>query len=40
MLGRGWLVADHGRHTDAAGSLQTLEGIVVATARARFFAVE
>lgn len=38
LLGRGWLVADHGRYVDVAGQLQRLAGDeTLATARARFF---
>lgn len=38
LLGRGWLVADHGRYVDVAGQLQRLGGDeTLATARARFF---
>ena len=40
MLGRGRLIADHGRYADVEGDLQRLEGgVVVATARGRFFPV-
>jgi len=40
LLGRGRLVADHGRYVDVEGSLEELDGgRVVATARARFFPV-
>ena len=38
LLGRGRLVADHGRYVDVEGSLEEFEiGRVVATARGRFF---
>lgn len=38
LLGRGRLVADHGRYVDVAGSLEIFaDGTVVATARGRFF---
>jgi acyl-coenzyme A thioesterase PaaI-like protein len=40
LLGRGRLVADHGRYVDVEASLEELAGgDVVATARARFFPV-
>ena len=40
LLGRGRLVADHGRYVDVEGSLEELDGgRVVATARGRFFPV-
>jgi acyl-coenzyme A thioesterase PaaI-like protein len=40
LLGRGRLVADHGRYVDVEGSLEEFEiGRVVATARGRFFAL-
>ena len=40
LLGRGRLVADHGRYVDVEGSLEQLDGgRVVATARGRFFPV-
>jgi acyl-coenzyme A thioesterase PaaI-like protein len=41
LLGRGALVADHGRFVDVEGSLEELAtGEVVATARGRFFPIE
>lgn len=41
LLGRGWLVADHGRYIDAEGSLEEFAaGRVVATARGRFFPLD
>lgn len=40
LVGRGRLVADHGRYVDVEGSLEELSGgRVVATARGRFFPV-
>ena len=41
LLGRGRLVADHGRYVDVEGSLEELSGgRLVATARGRFFPVD
>ncbi len=37
IIGRGSLVADHGRYLDVEGRLEELGGGVLATARARFF---
>lgn len=40
IVGRGSLVADHGRYVDVAGQLEELgAGTVLATARARFFPI-
>lgn len=40
IIGRGSLVADHGRHVDVEGQLEELStGRVLATARARFFRI-
>jgi acyl-coenzyme A thioesterase PaaI-like protein len=40
IVGRGSLVADHGRYVDVEGRLEELEsGSVLATARARFFPI-
>lgn len=40
LLGRGRMVADHGRYVDVEGSLEELDSArVVATARGRFFPV-
>ena len=41
LLGRGRLVADHGRYVDVEGSLEVFSARrVVATARGRFFPVD
>jgi len=41
LLGRGRLVADHGRYVDVEGSLEEFSARrVVATARGRFFPVD
>jgi hypothetical protein len=39
IIGRGALVADHGRYLDVEGRLEELGGGVLATARARFFPI-
>lgn len=40
IIGKGSLVADHGRYVDVAGQLEELgTGTVLATARARFFPI-
>ena len=40
IIGRGSLVADHGRYVDVEGRLEELgTGNVLATARARFFPI-
>jgi acyl-coenzyme A thioesterase PaaI-like protein len=40
IVGKGWLVADHGRYVDVEGRLEDLAtGGVLATARARFFPI-
>jgi acyl-coenzyme A thioesterase PaaI-like protein len=40
ILGRGWLVADHGRYVDVEGRLEELgTARVLATARGRFFPI-
>ena len=40
VLGRGWLVQDHGRYVDVAGQLERFDDrTVLASARGRFFPV-
>ena len=40
IIGRGSLVADHGRYVDVEGRLEELDtGVVLATARGRFFPI-
>jgi acyl-coenzyme A thioesterase PaaI-like protein len=41
LVGRGRLVADHGRYVDVEGRLEALDdGAIVATARGRFFPIK
>jgi len=40
LLGRGWVVTDHGRYIDVEGTLETFDGqVVLAKARGRFFPI-